>query len=663
MKPILKINLIIAFIFSALNTISATEGDAEKKTITVQHGLNGYDGMKTVGQLSQSQFSIAVPNNFGTTPNGMALLYFDLDGLIPEIKNKNTQVIVTAAKLTLTVGSQSRPNDNLCLYRVLDDDQKGMWVMGDNTKGGWTAEATNNGVSQLWRDNGHDVPGQDGKPVRPQIPWTDKPGSTILNSLAEKPSSVTFVAELMFRREVVFTGDLLAYDIAHWLSHPEKNQGWALFLETGNSTAGFMGQRAENNTQCPKLEITYTVVPAASSSIVLQEIIPEEDGFVLFWRPYGNMDNYKVKYREEGKEWIAHATNQTSVRLSSADFMYDKTYQFIIEGYSGKTFVKSSEEKSAGIIDNRGLTPDKNGFTLAWSKVYDAHHYKVEYGRESGDAAKNRTTDTTELRVVDDPYFVYGEKYFCKVFAYADAAETQLLRVSVNQFFTSPDQTPPVINYTVHGKESRWPEDYNDKPVKVTIDEIIETESGVAKTEYRLNFDYWKEMNGRELLVNEQGVNRLFFRSTDHAGNVGITETIFVGIDNSPVLFKKPVVKDASGAEVETLLPSDKIMVSVEIVNRSDVSFPAALYVGLFDAADNMLGSVSSGNVIVKSGSTTVSASKKLALPATTDGCFLKIFMFKNKDTNVPINDLVLFPLWLNPVRSHTIMLRNTHSL
>lgn len=87
------------------------------------------------------------------------------------------------------------------------------------------------------------------------------------------------------------------------------------------------------------------------------------------------------------------------------------------------------------------------------------------------------------------------------------------------------DQTAPET--TVSPVEDRW---YNTNVV-LTL-EASDSQSGVAKTEYKVNAGDWLTYN-KEIKIREEGNHKVQYRSIDHAGNVEETKSVDVKIDKS----------------------------------------------------------------------------------------------------------------------------------
>jgi hypothetical protein len=89
---------------------------------------------------------------------------------------------------------------------------------------------------------------------------------------------------------------------------------------------------------------------------------------------------------------------------------------------------------------------------------------------------------------------------------------------------TPADTTPPT---TTASDAGGW----HSGTVRIALD-AIDSESTVAKTEYRIDGKAWK--TGTTVKVKGQGTHRIAFRSTDSEGNVEAASVSRVRIDNRP---------------------------------------------------------------------------------------------------------------------------------
>ncbi|MEC1414926.1 Ig-like domain repeat protein [Bacillus safensis] len=102
------------------------------------------------------------------------------------------------------------------------------------------------------------------------------------------------------------------------------------------------------------------------------------------------------------------------------------------------------------------------------------------------------------------------------------------------------DKKPPLTS--VSSVKDSW---YNsDVTLELQSSDLL---SGVANTEYKINNGDWKEYKDSIVLTNE-GINKVQYRSMDHAGNVEDAKSVEVKIDKTApklnVLFDQTVLTD-----------------------------------------------------------------------------------------------------------------------
>ncbi|MFC4802371.1 OmpL47-type beta-barrel domain-containing protein [Neobacillus sp. GCM10023253] len=102
-----------------------------------------------------------------------------------------------------------------------------------------------------------------------------------------------------------------------------------------------------------------------------------------------------------------------------------------------------------------------------------------------------------------------------------NTTEADPIEVKIDQ--TAP--TKPTIN-----ADTNWT---NADSVTVTIEDGTDSGSGVAKTEYRIGETGDWITYSDSFLVTDQGVNKIYARSTDYVGNIGEEKVIEVKIDRT----------------------------------------------------------------------------------------------------------------------------------
>ena len=166
------------------------------------------------------------------------IVYFDLSMVqIPE------NATVESVKLSLYASKPSwwfvemEGFAKLGLYRITDDENRGIWFRG----------VGNNGAVSVNERN-----------VREHTPWIE--GGNIYDSIVKEPSVSKEDADtVLFDNWFVFESEDLKNDVVSWLNGNAPNQGW-LMRQTGDASVfGFCSPENINlpNDTTPKLEIRY----------------------------------------------------------------------------------------------------------------------------------------------------------------------------------------------------------------------------------------------------------------------------------------------------------------------------------------------------------------------------------------------------------------------
>jgi len=682
--------------------------DIEPQTVTLRPGVDGYDGVLHVGFM--------MPNNGNLTgsplsegihlgsPDGRALIYFDLEGVIPTGVDREN-IFVTSAVLSLYQANNVSPARDAQLHRVLDPDNMGMWYAGTNNSGvAWNPSNRNDGASWRYRDNGFEFPGRDAflNPgddtcdipaplVRPRRSWTAS-GGFLGDSVASAPSAISHVPNRspFANNQVDFADVQLTMDVNAWLQDPASNQGWMISVVGGNTNAGphFWGSQRNPVTQRPMLTITFFDLTDIGDDafIFLADVNPDEDGFFLQWFSFGAADNFVVEYSGNGITGTV-PTTETSIWIRNSDFVYDEDFTFKVYAYSGNTRLAESYERIGQIVDNRSFVAREDGIDVSWSRVYGAHDYRVEVRRADNVANLIFEEPTgTSVSIDNATFFTFGYYEYRVI---ARDASAGVLRDTGWIPFERPDVTPPVTVVSVQGgaNYAYTPTDAlllppNRGPVTIAVVSASDAESGVARTEFRFNNDFrntfqvnnpslatntqndapgaewvmdpWHSVSvGGTVTVSAQGVTRVRVRSVDHAGNVEMSQPIYIVIDNSDLVVNDPVVT-SGGVPRTRLVAGETIDITTSVFNDHDtIGLDAFLMVALFDASGRMVEVEESPPVTINAGTSgTVTAT--MALPGNVAaGWHLDILLLEAGTFN-PIHSPHVFPHQLN-IHQHTL--------
>jgi|GEM_PF-934596 len=217
----------------------------EEGTITLQMGVNGYEGGKNQSHLRETS-----PNE-GHYGAGQAPLYylrdggfptnvlisFDLDDVLPE------GAVLESATLSLhSEGAAAYSGGTLDMYRIVDPDDLGPWVEGtsdDYTEkdgAAWTRRAgTENTVT---------------------TGWTNVSGSTPMDAVATPPSGTIALGT----GGGWHTSTDVLDDVLTWIEGTDVNQGWLLRTRDGSgiNVQDVASNQHANSALRPKLTLTYS---------------------------------------------------------------------------------------------------------------------------------------------------------------------------------------------------------------------------------------------------------------------------------------------------------------------------------------------------------------------------------------------------------------------
>jgi glycerophosphoryl diester phosphodiesterase len=199
---------------------------------------------------------------------------------------------------------------------------------------------------------------------------------------------------------------------------------------------------------------------------------------------------------------------------------------------------------NAYLLGTNGLTTDYNHWASAWAASVSPTltQYQLAVGESKELTAQIETYDrqikeiTPEIIVIDgqDLVTVNGNVVNTQSTGtvHAMLRYTQTIAEGKSyDIYTQPitiqisDKTAPET--TVSPIEDRW----HNTDVVLTL-EASDAESGVAKTEYKVNEGDWLTYN-KEIKIDGEGINKVQYRSIDHAGNVEETKSVDVKIDKS----------------------------------------------------------------------------------------------------------------------------------
>ncbi|RDY71662.1 S-layer homology domain-containing protein, partial [Halobacillus trueperi] len=126
--------------------------------------------------------------------------------------------------------------------------------------------------------------------------------------------------------------------------------------------------------------------------------------------------------------------------------------------------------------------------------------------------------------------------------------QEEVRTVNVNHDFKAPETSISSVS-----------DEWHDSNVEVTLSSS-DGLSGVSKTEYRVNEEEWVNYD-TSILLEEEGSNKVEFRSIDHAGNVEATQSKVIKVDKTaPVTTAEEVPADWSNQDIElTLSSSDEL--------------------------------------------------------------------------------------------------------
>jgi glycerophosphoryl diester phosphodiesterase len=199
---------------------------------------------------------------------------------------------------------------------------------------------------------------------------------------------------------------------------------------------------------------------------------------------------------------------------------------------------------NAYLLGTNGLTTDFNHWASAWASSISPTQteYQLTVGEGKELTAQIETYDRQMQEITPEIILIDGQDLLTvdgnivntqrEGTVHAMLRYTQTLAEGKSyDIYTQPitiqisDETAPET--TLSPVEDRW---FNTDVV-LTL-KASDAESGVAKTEYKVNAGDWVTYN-KEIKISEEGINKVQFRSIDHAGNVEETKSVDVKIDKS----------------------------------------------------------------------------------------------------------------------------------
>ena len=671
---------------SGMSVTTQESAPLEPQTLILRDGLNGYNQTLNVGFMHRNNAANALrggPGGFTLGVNSaVALIYFGLKDIFP-IGVDPTNIFVTDATVTLTVGGNHTNPRTLWLNRVLDNDNVGMWAEGTQMSPDWSN--TNDGVSWLHRNNIGNVPWMLGAQ-----PNHADGGNNLGSSVVPEFSGSVVAQGLTTFDPFTFTGPGLAQDINNWLQGNAPNQGWMISGDTGTLSGPLLVNRFNAiETRRPTLTLTFLDLTDVDEALLFfGDITPAQDGFHLEWFPFSDppMDRFVIEYWNADDSVTGsidiNDPSITSMFVGNHLFYYDDEITFMVTGFVGSEAV-FSEEKSSKIVDNRSFMSTPTGFELSWSRVYGAQSYVVTYWDEAETWDDIYRTTNTEANIVDS-IFGFGVYYYRLVAFSGPNGTGEPLRDSGPVRFSTIDDVPPITTWTVQSG-AHWAHTAADAlllpvnrgPVTIRIDSAYDPMpgSGVNRTEFRFNDDHrytnqfnqigrtgtaaelrwnlvrdpWNRVEvGNTITVSDQGVTRVWIRSVDNDGNYELPRPIYIVIDYSPVIVSTPVVTQG-GIPIIALPASGEITVSMAV--SSTETFAARMQVGLFDAQGRMLAVAESPPASFSSGTPSNALQANITIPSegVPTGRYLRIFLVDPATSN-PINEMIMFPHQLNTI-------------
>lgn len=101
----------------------------------------------------------------------------------------------------------------------------------------------------------------------------------------------------------------------------------------------------------------------------------------------------------------------------------------------------------------------------------------------------------------------------------------------IRKLYEEQDTTAPSTSVSFNPELPNGENGWYASDVRVNLS-ASDDNSGVAATEYQINGTGWVNHSG-EILVGDEGVNLLEYRSRDHAGNIETTQSVTISIDKS----------------------------------------------------------------------------------------------------------------------------------
>jgi large repetitive protein len=314
------------------------------------------------------------------------------------------------------------------------------------------------------------------------------------------------------KRELVSTTTKLSY---YFSQLPEAN--YTFEVTTVSERFG----ESKEVSHLP-VSIVYPVISAPKIDLQMQG----RNTAYISWDKddYGNF--YNVYELVDGKPVYLEKTNTNSYFLVG---LTDGTHEYMVTTvnsrfgesiYSNKVDAEVKPE-TPKIPAPPASEPTVEGddVTLSWGAVEGASSYNI-YKKINGEKVLVGSTTDTSLTVKDIEVGVH-EFYIVPVSdSGVESAESTTVTVKAEDF----DVTPPV---TTSNAQDIWLK--GEFTVELTA---TDDKSGVAKTYYSLNDSEFVE--GKSFVVSEHGVNVVSFYSLDNSGNVEVTQTVEVKIDNQP---------------------------------------------------------------------------------------------------------------------------------
>ena len=220
-----------------------------------------------------------------------------------------------------------------------------------------------------------------------------------------------------------------------------------------------------------------------------------------------NYFNEKSTYKSPTSEY--RDLSNYSITIGSSDQISPVT-KIVLQSSSPKV----NEWYSSDINVSLNATDDQSGVDKTLYKINNGDWSQYTNSFE----LPNEGINTIEYKSIDKA----GNE---------EAIKTEVVKI---------DKTEPVT------AASDVPANWTSKDVSITVSTTDEN-SGIAKTEYRINNDDWTEYNGPINSLTE-GKNVVDYRSIDNAGNVEETKSIEVKIDKTAptlnVSFDQSVITD-----------------------------------------------------------------------------------------------------------------------